>query len=81
MIYLIAYFTLGAIAAVFSYGMTVAYFWHEFPILQEEKGRFSELQGRGVFFAILVFIAPLAIIVSFLIYDKAKHGLMFKQPK
>ena len=81
MIYLITYFTVGAIAAIFTHGMTVAYFWHEYPSLQKESERFSELKWRGYANAILVFVAPVAIIASFIVFEPAKHGLMFKKPK
>jgi hypothetical protein len=79
--FLIIYFSLGVIAAIFTYGITIGYFWHEFPSLQNEKGRFDELVFRGIAGSLVTLLIPFCLIVTFFELNSAKHGLLFREPK
>lgn len=79
--FLIIYFSLGFIASTLTYGITVGYFWHEYPFLQNEKGRCKELVFRGIVGSVCTILIPFCLIATFVQLDNAKHGLLFRIPK
>jgi hypothetical protein len=77
--FLIIYLILGLIAAPLSYGMTLAYWWNESPILK------SEVKAAGciavaVFLACYAVVLPPAAIVIYFLSNRARHGLLFRNP-
>lgn len=74
----IAFIVGWAICGVLAFGITVADFWHSFPTLQREPGRFRDIAGFASIYAAL---GPLGFIIVFLVSGFAKHGLLFRQPR
>lgn len=77
--FLIIYLILGLIAAPLSYGMTLAYWWNQEPILQSESYAASCVV-MSLFFSFYAFILPPGAIAIYFLSNRARHGLLFTNP-
>lgn len=62
---------------VLCYGMDLAYFQREYPMIAKESASSDRVEAvvSGLFGLTL---GPLALVVAFFMFKKAKHGLKFK---
>ena len=77
--FLIIYIILGLIAAPLSYGMSLAYWWNEFPRLQSEKYAFECIVSSALC-AFYGFILPINLLSFYILTNCARHGLLFANP-
>lgn len=77
--FLIIWLSLGLIAATLTYGMSLAYWWHNWPILQSKKYALYCVIS-SIFYAAYTAAIPLCLLLYWLLTDRAKHGLLFRNP-
>lgn len=75
----IIYCVLSVVSAILSHGLTLAFFWHEFPTLQSEE-RWGEIWWRQLPLTFVAGLSPFVCVSSYWMTDCAKHGLMFRRP-
>lgn len=80
MIWIILYFMVGLICAIFNYGIILAYFQRKYPFRAAEEYSVDKRTALFTAFVTLLFF-PVAILVYFDLSSRAKYGLMFKRDK
>lgn len=77
--FLIIWFSLGLIAAPLTYGMSLAYWWHEWRQLQSKEYA-NGCIACSLMFAFYALVAPIHLITYYFLTDRARHGLLFRNP-
>lgn len=78
-IFITVWILLGIASGILTHGMTLAYFWHEFPTLQSTE-RYNTLVYRQMVTVIASVMCPLVALMLFFFFGCAKHGIMFRNP-
>jgi len=75
MIYIQILAVVWIVCGVLTYGVTFAYFWRKFPLLQDEP---SELRRDRNFAILTACTGPIGLLTAIFCSDFARYGLKFR---